>query len=114
MVVTKVLMRPAPPPASVTQPPHTFDPAVSFAPEPSCSIDTHPNVAPPPRVLTSELANGGGRGVATRDEVVPLTAGQRRVDFKFGEQVLEKLEAARAAAPHLPRCRSRRSKSRSR
>jgi hypothetical protein len=101
MVVTRVLRQSAPLPASVTQPLLTFGPAVgfappvSFAPEPDPQVETSPNVVPPSRVLTSELANGGGPGVATRDQIVPLTADLRRIHLVVSKQVVKKLETAR-------------------
>ena len=93
MVVTRVLDRPATPPASITQP----QLALASAPQ----ADAHPTEDPLSRVLTSELANGGGgRGVAKRDEIVPLTAELRRVHFNVGTQVVKKLEAAREGLSH--------------
>jgi hypothetical protein len=93
MVVTNVLDRFAPPLASVTQPLLTIAAAPPF--------DTHPTEVPLSRVLTSELANGGGAQVTIRrDEVVPLTAEIRRVHFNVGRQVVTKLEAAREGLSH--------------
>jgi hypothetical protein len=58
-------------------------------------------VAPPSRILTSELANGGGALVTIRrDKVVPLTADIRRVHFNVGKRVVRKLEAAREGLSH--------------
>jgi hypothetical protein len=95
MVVTRVQKQSAPPPASVAQPQLTLAPAVSIAPESAPRTNTHPNMAPPSRVLTSELANGGGLVVAKRDEIVPLTADLRRVHLVVSKQVVKKLETAR-------------------
>ncbi len=96
MVVTRVQRQSAPPPASVAQPLLTLDPAVSIAPESAPLANTHPSMAPPSRVLTPELANGGvGPLAATRDEIVPLTADLCRIHFNVGKQVVKKLEVAR-------------------
>jgi hypothetical protein len=93
MVVTRVLDRSTPPPATSTQPLRTF----ASAPR----ADTHPTEVPLSRVLTSELSTGGGGGIAARrDEIVPLTADLRRVHFNVGAQVVKKLEAARAGLSH--------------
>ncbi len=93
MVVTRGLDQSVTPLASLTQPLLTI---ASASP-----VDTHPNMVPPSRVLTSELANGGGgRLAARRDEIVPLTADLRRVHFNVGKQVVKKLEAAREVLSH--------------
>jgi 5-methylcytosine-specific restriction endonuclease McrA len=93
MVVTRVLNRSASPPAKIAQPLLTF----ALAPQ----DDAHPTEVPPSRVLTSDFANGGGgRPVARRDEIVPLTADLRRVHFNVGKAVVRKLEAAREGLSH--------------
>jgi len=77
---------------------------LSLAPAPPADAD--PNVVPLSRVLTSELANGGGaesgfdRPAIKRDEIVPLTADIRRVHFNVGKRVVQKLEAARDGLAH--------------
>ncbi len=99
MVVTRVLARSAPPPATFIQPLLTL--AIAAAPECAFAADVHPTEAPPSRVLTSELANGGGgRHAARRDEIVPLTADLRRVHFNVSKAVVTKLEAAREGLTH--------------
>jgi hypothetical protein len=97
MVVTRVADPAAAPKVSATQTRLTLAPA----PLVIAQGDAHPNVVPLSRVLTSELANGGGgRFVVRRDEIVPLTADQRRVHFNVGKQVVTKLEAAREGLSH--------------
>ena len=93
MVVTRVTNQSVTPPALITQP------LLTFASSPPA--DEHPTEVPLSRVLTSDFANGGGgRGVAKRDEIVPLTADLRRVHFNVGKQVVKKLEAAREGLSH--------------
>jgi len=97
MVVTRVADPAAAPKVSATQSLLTLAPA----PPVGAQGDTHPNVVPLSRVLTSELANGGGgRVVVRRDWIVPLTADQRRVHFNVGKRVVTKLEAAREGLSH--------------
>ena len=102
MVVTRVFDRSATPQATITQPLLTFAPA--SAPKSASTSDGHPTEVPPSRVLTSELANGGGgRLAARRGEIEPLTADIRRVHFNVGTQVVKKLEAAREGRSHSTR-----------
>jgi hypothetical protein len=99
MVVTKALDRPVPPPATHTQPLLTFAP--ESAPVSASTADALPTEVPLSRILTSDLANGGGgRLVARRDEIVPLTADLRRVHFNLSKAVVKKLEAAREGLSH--------------
>jgi hypothetical protein len=79
-------------------------PLLSLTPAPPPASD--PNVVPLSRVLTSELANGGGAGpgfdrpAIKSDEIVPITADIRRVHFNVGKRVVQKLEAARDGLSH--------------
>ena len=103
MVVTRVLNQSVTPPPSLTQP--LLAPASASASSTTTATatatDAYPTEVPPSRVLTSELANGGGgRIAARRDEIVPLTADLRRVHFNVGRQVVKKLEAAREGLSH--------------
>ncbi len=96
MVVTRVFDRSVPALATITQPPLTFATAAAPAPESAFTAGAHPTEVPLSRVLTSELANGGGgRPAPRRDEIVPLTADLRRVHFNVGTHVVKKLEAVR-------------------
>jgi 5-methylcytosine-specific restriction endonuclease McrA len=98
MVVTRVLSQSVASPVRVTQPRLTTVPASD--PTSDSTADTDPNMVPPSRVLTSDFANGGGRLVSRRDEIVPLTVDVRRVHFNVGKRVVQKLEAAREGLSH--------------
>ncbi len=104
MVVTRAFHQSVAPRAGDTQPLLTFASAAAFAPESAFTAERHPDVVPLSRVPTPGIANGGGdRLVATRDQIVPLTADLRRVHFNVGKQVVKKLEAAREGLSHAIR-----------
>ena len=101
MVVTRVLDRSAPPPATFSQTLPTF----AFVPESvsasAAAAAAHPTEVPLSRVLTSDFANGGGGRLHTkRDEIEPLTVDLRRLHITVSRQFLRELETAKDGLSH--------------
>jgi hypothetical protein len=81
--------------------PRGAQPPLTLSPTSAGALSTNPNVAPPSRLLTSEVAFGGdARFFAKRDETEPLTADLRRLHVTVSRQFLKKIDAARDGLSH--------------